>query len=264
MEFYPFHVGDWKGATDHLTLEEEAIYLRLMNLYYDTEQPLCGDVTQIARRIRCRSDDLIGLVESVLFEFFKHDGHGNWVNARCDGELAKFHDRVEKARVAGKASGRSRRNERPLNDRSAGAEPPITQDPRPSTVSDKQKRTRKKPAAFVPPDTSEVTEYFKTEKLNGDPQHFHDHFENCDWKLSNGRGSKMKNWKLAANNWSRNNAVFDPKSGGQKNGKLVLPKNQDGWQQFAEIHNLPLPRSGESYDSWRGRMQSEIDKRANH
>jgi len=73
----------------------------------------------------------------------------------------------------------------------------------------------------------------------------------------------MKSWKLAANTWSRNDRIFDPKSGGHKDGKQMLPRNRDGWQPFAEIHKLPKAQAGESFEAWGGRLQSEIERRHN-
>jgi hypothetical protein len=200
-----------------------------------------------------------------MSEFFDLDGN-QWHHARCDELIAKYQGHKEASSRGGKKrAANAAKKQGALKGTSATAQATNNQEPITNTVQPKKvERMGKKPAAFVPPDTSEVIEFFRVEKLNGDPEHFYDHFENCNWKLSNGRGSKMKNWRLAAKNWSRNQAIFDPKSGGHKNGKLVLPKNRDGWQQFAEIHSLPLPRSGESYDSWQGRMQSEIEKRSNH
>ncbi len=122
-------------------------------------------------------------------------------------------------------------------------------------------RGKGKPAVFIAPDLSEIRTHWAEQKLNGDPEEFYNHFENCDWKLSGGRGAKMKNWKLAASNWSKRQAVFDPRSGSNSNGKLALPRNDEGLQQFAEIHGLSLPRSGETYPQYRGRLNAEVEKR---
>lgn len=261
MDYYQFHIGDWKGATDHLTIEEEGIYLRLINFYYDTEHPLPINVDLIARRIRL--PELAPKVESILKEFFELLPDG-WTHGRCDGVIEKFQLKSAQASKASRSRRTIRKKERTISERSTDDEPTNNHKPITSSVPDKQERTDKSKKRFVPPTPEEVVDYFQEKKFNGDPAHFMDHFENCDWKLSNGRGAKMKNWRLAANNWSRNEAIFNPKTGGVKNGKLVLPKNRDGWQQFAEIHSLPLARSGESYDAWQGRMQSEIEKRSNH
>ena len=40
MHYYKFNISDWKASTSHLTPEEEGIYFRLINHYYDTESPI--------------------------------------------------------------------------------------------------------------------------------------------------------------------------------------------------------------------------------
>lgn len=57
---------------------------------------------------------------------------------------------------------------------------------------------------FAPPTKEEVEAFWRERSLRGDPDAFFDHFENADWRLSSGRGARMKDWRLAAQNWSRN------------------------------------------------------------
>jgi len=255
MEYYPHHIGDFAAATAHLSNEEITIYLKLMWMYYDAERPLEDNLRYLARKVRATEE----ATAEILAEFFELND-GEWHHGRIDGELEQFHARVEQASQAGKASARARRKkrtgvQRPLKSGTTETQLPITQDPLPTT--------QVKKGRFAPPALDQVKDYWQEKKLNGDPAHFFDHFENCDWRLSGGKGAKMKKWTLAANNWSRNQAVFDPKSGGHKDGKLVLPRNRDGWQQFAEIHKLPKAQAGESFDAWGGRLQSEIERRHN-
>lgn len=61
---------------------------------------------------------------------------------------------------------------------------------------------------FTPPTRSEVKEYFDTKGLKSDPMEFWLHFENCDWRLSNGRGARMKDWRLAALSWEKREKQF--------------------------------------------------------
>lgn len=259
MHYYRHEIGHFRAATAQLTNAQRYAYLELIWTYYDKEVPLPDNPRKLALRIGAEQSD----VELVLEIYFTLEDDG-WHNKKCDEVLAEYRSFIDQKSAAGKASGRAR-VERPSNDRSTTEQPnQLTTNQLTSTVQPKKvERTSKKPAVFVPPDLSEVIEYFRVEKLNGDPEHFCDHHENCDWRLSGGRGKKMKNWKLAAKNWSRNQRIFDPNSGGHKNGKLQLPKNRDGWLQFAEIHDLPRARSGESFDAWEGRLRSEIEKRSN-
>lgn len=105
MHYYKFDVSAWWLHTAHLTLEEEAVYLRLVNLYYDTEQPIPVETQTVSRRLRLGNDDI---VKSVLAEFFTLTDEG-WRNKRCDEELAAFHAKAERNRVVGRLGGRPRK-----------------------------------------------------------------------------------------------------------------------------------------------------------
>lgn len=62
---------------------------------------------------------------------------------------------------------------------------------------------------FVAPNLEECAAYFVMHlgRSEEDAGEFWRHFENCRWKLSSGRGAKMKDWHLAAQNWGRNQFV---------------------------------------------------------
>lgn len=57
MNHYPHHIGDFNNATRHLTRVERALYRDMIELYYDTEQPLNSDVSKIARRVLASSEE---------------------------------------------------------------------------------------------------------------------------------------------------------------------------------------------------------------
>lgn len=63
-------------------------------------------------------------------------------------------------------------------------------------------------SAFSPPTRDQVREFFRERKFNSDPDAFWLHFENCNWKLSSGRGAKMKDWRLAAISWEKRENQF--------------------------------------------------------
>jgi hypothetical protein len=66
----------------------------------------------------------------------------------------------------------------------------------------------KRGSAFAPPTRDQVREFFRERKFNSDPDAFWLHFENCNWKLSSGRGAKMKDWRLAAISWEKRENQF--------------------------------------------------------
>lgn len=135
MHYFQFNIKDWALHTAHLTPEEEAIYLRLVNYYYDTEQSLAkADIDMILRKCRIINTEL---AKTILSEFFV-DTEEYWVHTRCEREIAFYQGLVETASKAGKASAAKRASnkivtpvERPLNDCSLFVEQTNTHKPLP-------------------------------------------------------------------------------------------------------------------------------------
>jgi uncharacterized protein YdaU (DUF1376 family) len=84
MNFYPFHIGDYLSHTSHLTDEEDLAYRRMIDLYYQTEEPFT-DTAKLARKVRS-SFEIVG---SLLHEFFVYEDDA-WHNKRADVEIAKY------------------------------------------------------------------------------------------------------------------------------------------------------------------------------
>lgn len=102
MNYVELHLGDWAGAVAHLSLVEEAVYLRLLRRYYTDEKPLPADVAACQRLAGARTDDERQAVIEVLREFFvlADDGHRN---KRADAEIAKVYAKKGKAAASAKA-----------------------------------------------------------------------------------------------------------------------------------------------------------------
>ena len=107
MHYYQFNISVWSLHTSHLTLEEECIYRRLLDYYYDTEQPIPEETKQVIRRLRLVNYEHI--VEQILQEFFHLEADG-WHNNRADIEIADYQSKAEKARLNGKKGGRPKQN----------------------------------------------------------------------------------------------------------------------------------------------------------
>lgn len=107
MNHYPHHIGDFNNATRHLTRVERSLYRDMLELYYDTEQPLNSDVSKIARRVLAVSEVEREALNLMLEEFFVLQDDG-WHNTRCDAEIAKYQGQIEQASRAGKASAAKR------------------------------------------------------------------------------------------------------------------------------------------------------------
>ena len=83
MNFYPFHIGDYISHTSHLTDAEDLAYRRMIDLYYQSEQPL-ESAEKVARKIRSTPK----IVQTLLGEYFEQDEQGLWHNDRADREIA--------------------------------------------------------------------------------------------------------------------------------------------------------------------------------
>lgn len=107
MHYYQFNIPTWILHTSHLTLEEECVYRRLLDFYYDTEKPIPKETQPVIRRLRLVNYEHI--VEQILSEFFILEDDG-WHNNRADIELETYRSKAEKARNNGKKGGRPKEN----------------------------------------------------------------------------------------------------------------------------------------------------------
>lgn len=103
LNYYEHHLGDYAAATGHLSLLEDAVYMRMIRRYYIDEAPLPADRAKIARLVGARSEDEIAAVNVVLDEFFLEQADG-WHSKRCDEEIARYRDKQAKAKASAKAS----------------------------------------------------------------------------------------------------------------------------------------------------------------
>lgn len=124
MNYYEHHIGDYMKDAAHLSMLEDAAYRRLLDAYYTREIPLPADAAACCRLIRASGKAEFAAVDAVLREFFVLQDDG-WHQKRCDREIARYLDKVEKAKQAAFASVASRRAsaERTLSERSTDVQP---------------------------------------------------------------------------------------------------------------------------------------------
>jgi len=94
MNYYPFHIGDYISHTSHLSDAEDLAYRRMIDLYYQTEEPF-KDIAWVARRIKSTPE----IVKLLLEEFFEFDSDV-WRSKRADEEIAKYRLKADSARNA--------------------------------------------------------------------------------------------------------------------------------------------------------------------
>jgi uncharacterized protein YdaU (DUF1376 family) len=115
MHYYQHHIGDFIKDTSFLTNEEVGIYLKLLWLYYDTEQPLPNSIFELSMKVNAR--DQQETLQGILEMFFSMENN-MWHHKRCDKEISFYKQQLETASKAGKASAAKRA----LNRNSTGVE----------------------------------------------------------------------------------------------------------------------------------------------
>jgi len=99
MNYYQHHIGDYAAATAYLSLVEDAIYTRLLRVYYRDERPLPVDTDVVAWLVGLRTRKEKALLENLLPQFFQLQDDG-WHCRRADEEISRYHDKQEKAKAA--------------------------------------------------------------------------------------------------------------------------------------------------------------------
>ena len=246
MHYYKFNIADWNLATSHLSLEEEAVYFKLINYYYDTESPIPEETQSVIRRLRLGSQ--IKTVELILNEFFEFID-GFWHHLRCDEEIAEYQKKAEKNKINGNRGGRPKKiNELSNNPEitqmvtEKNPEITLTTNHKPLTINHNNKGD-KSPNRFIKPVLDDVVEYGKEKELNIDAQKFIDYYDSNGWMV--GR-NKMKDWKAAVRNWASRN--FD------------APQTQTKQPAITEAEINKAARPGESRDQVYRRLMASRDK----
>ena len=201
MNFFPWHIGDYKSHTDHLTPKEDICYRRILDHYYLHESPIANDIPAVARYIKMRDSEEV--IKSVLQEFFELRGD-YWHSIRADKEIAAYKSKSEKAR---KSAGSRWSNANAMRTQCEGSATLVCEGSATNTNTNtntninKAKTTRKK---FVKPEPQEVTDYANSIGFNLDGEHFVAYYQARGWKVGK---SPMADWKAAVVTWKRNSAT---------------------------------------------------------
>lgn len=103
MNYYERHLGDWSKDTSDLSMLEEGAYNRLIDAYYAKEQGIEHERRYLVARAMSAAERKA--VDSVLGLYFHREGE-RWVKGRVEEEIAKAHERIERARKNGAKGGR--------------------------------------------------------------------------------------------------------------------------------------------------------------
>jgi uncharacterized protein YdaU (DUF1376 family) len=199
MYYYKFNIADWHLATSHLSLEEEAIYFRLINYYYDTEQAIPEETQSVIRRLRLGSySEIVGI---ILKEFFTLESDG-WHHKRCDDEISQYHDKAEVNQVNGKKGGRPKKTQSVSKD---NPDITLTKNHKPLTNNHsievaKAPKAKRLSLEELP---KEWEEFCQTERKDLNPVEVFNQFRDY-WIAQGGQKGAKLDWFATWRNWVRN------------------------------------------------------------
>lgn len=220
MNYYPFHIGDFRSGTANMSRLQRAIYRDLLDIYYDTEKPLPLDLEEVFESVGASSDEERRIVERLLrFKFDKQDD--GYHHEICEKVIGEYHAKAETAKSNGKLGGRppkakpnpnkpsglsvgtgSEPDRNPIATGSQANQEPITNNQEPEKVkSIGQKRgasASRLPADWLPTDGD--AEYCKTKRPDLLLTDVADRFR--DYWL--GSGGKKVDWNATWRSWVQN------------------------------------------------------------
>lgn len=134
VNYYSFHIGDYRRDTAHLTPIEHYIYRTLIDWYFLNETQIPKETQVVIRRLSLGSD-MVPNLENVLNDFFVL-GENGWRHRRIDSEICEYRNKAEVNRVNGKLGGRPKKpkktqtvSERLANDNPTESESNPNQEP---------------------------------------------------------------------------------------------------------------------------------------
>ena len=131
MNYYQFHIGDFRSGTIHMSRQMRWLYRDMLDLYYDSEKPLPLDLELLNDSIGVESAEDQKLVERILrFKFTKTDE--GYTNSVCEKVIAEYHSKAETAKANGKLGGRpskAKQNPKEPSGFPSGSNPDATGNP---------------------------------------------------------------------------------------------------------------------------------------
>jgi uncharacterized protein YdaU (DUF1376 family) len=213
MNYYQHHIGDFIRDTSRLSDSQCMAYIRMIWMYYESEQPLPNNLRTIAFKVGA-DEETIGL---ILDSFFKLDGDV-WRQTRCDQEINEYRTICVRNKTNGKAGGR------PKKTQSVSSGIPVDSQPEPhrnpnqypvtsnqvidkSITDDKPKTVRRKtqyPSDFYPNETGQAAAGAKGIDIAKELEKFR------DWHIA--KGNTMADWQAAWRTWVGNaRPTFQPR-----------------------------------------------------
>jgi uncharacterized protein YdaU (DUF1376 family) len=227
MHYYQHHIGDFIKDTSFLTNEEIGIYLKLIWIYYDSENPLPNNLFELGMKTGTRDNQIV--LEGLLEMFFVLDEEKKfWHHNRCDKEIEHYKQQLTTASKAGKASALKRamnKNstsvELALNERSTDVQP--TNNHKPIT-NNQEKKTLGKRLATDSCLTKEWEDFCVEQRPELNPTKTFDQFKDY-WIAQAGQKGVKLDWFATWRNWVRSTNA--PKQNPADNIRLTVPASNE-------------------------------------
>lgn len=110
MNYYSFHIGDYRRDTTHFSMLEHGAYRQLIDWLYLDEKPIPKETEVVFRRLSARTEEEKKAIKIVLSEMFELTEEG-YVQHRCMEEISSYKGKADRARQAGKLGGRPKKTE---------------------------------------------------------------------------------------------------------------------------------------------------------
>ena len=161
MNFYKHHLGDYDGATAHLSWVEDMAYTRLLRAYYRREKGF-ADESEACRLVRAVSRPEKEAVKSILSEFFTLHDDG-WHNKRADEEVSAYQRQASTNRRIARERTVQRNDDEPFNEPSTNRTPATSGKREPNHKPEPEPEETKSTALSGKPDAAKRNGHLKAE-----------------------------------------------------------------------------------------------------
>lgn len=257
MNYYQFHIGDFRSGTVNMSRQARWIYRDMLDIYYDTESPLPADIDVLLDMLGIESQDEKAIVEKHLrFKF--SESESGYTHEVCDKVITEYRAKAETARGNGRLGGRPKGKQNKPSGFQSGSDPVATANPvetglktnhKPLTNNqepevpplipqgEKKKRKVAIPNQFMV--TAEMRTWAATSapavNLKTETENFVDY-----WR---GAGGTKVDWVATWRTWMRKSQTDSQRGGGRGGYKSV---NQ---QQVVEDNNARVVREIEEREA---------------
>lgn len=128
MNYYQFHIGDFRSGTVNMSRQARWIYRDMLDIYYDTESPLPKDIDVLLDMLGIESQDEKAIVEKHLrFKF--SESESGYTHEVCDKVITEYRAKAETARGNGRLGGRPKGKQNKPSGFQSGSDPVATANP---------------------------------------------------------------------------------------------------------------------------------------